>query len=42
MFWLIITHPAVLLDHRFLWPILRILAWPPSRARYDAIVKGNR
>ena len=25
---------------RIWWTVLRILAWPPSRARYDAARKG--
>ncbi len=41
MLWFLITHPQILFVKGAGWAILRILAWPPSRARFDRIVKGG-
>lgn len=41
LFWLLVSNPGLFAVKGAAGAIFRILAWPPSRARFDAIVSGK-
>jgi hypothetical protein len=41
LFLFVILNPELLLDPKSRWAILRILALPAPRARYDRVMKGE-